>query len=161
MLVLGLVASLVVASPPVLNRCLALGLRLMRRQPLDVPLPASARRRSLGPPIPTWVLQGLAVDVLALPPGRPAGRSPLSVGGYAVASALGILVVLAPAGIGVREPALVAALSSVARAAPPWSSRAIRLLLTAADLLLGGLPTRSQRTVCPEREPWDQPKGDG
>jgi uncharacterized membrane protein YbhN (UPF0104 family) len=160
----GLVLSLFAASPPVLNRFLSLGLRLLRRPPLEHPLSARGLLAALGFAVASWALQGLAVYVFALPllggDGSPARLLALAVGGYAVASAAGIIVIIAPAGLGVREPALLAALSSeVATGSALVVVLVIRLAVTVADLLTGGvlamLPSgRAGRAVLSEaKEP--------
>ncbi len=64
----------------------------------------------------------------------------LSVGGYAFAWAVGMLVVVAPAGAGAREVALIAALASVlGGGAVLVLVLASRVLFTVADLMAAGL----------------------
>ncbi len=119
-------------------------MQLLRRPPLEKPLSARGVVAATGYAVAGWVLQGLAVYVLALPlleAGHDrAALAVLSVGGYAVASAAGIVVLIAPAGLGVREPALLAALTAQLTAgAALVVVLAIRLVLTVADLATGGL----------------------
>jgi hypothetical protein len=108
--------------PPVLNRLLALAMRLARRPPLPVPLSAGGILRAAAWALVSWLAYGVQVWVLA---GQlaPAGALLLAraTGAFAAAWCAGFLLVVAPAGAGVREAALV--------------------------LLLGGALTRPQATV--------------
>jgi glycosyltransferase 2 family protein len=113
---------LLVLLPPVLNRLLALVMRLAGRPPLPVPLSATGILRAAGWALASWLAYGLHVWVLA---GQLGAGGPLLVarvtGAFAAAWCAGFLLVVAPAGAGVREAALV--------------------------LLLGGVLTRPQATV--------------
>jgi glycosyltransferase 2 family protein len=114
--------ALLVLVPPVLNRLLALAMRLARRPPLPGPLSAGEILRAAAWALVSWLAYGLHVWVLA---GQlAAGGPPLlarAVGAFAAAWCAGFLLVVVPAGAGVREAALV--------------------------LLLGGVLTRPQATV--------------
>jgi glycosyltransferase 2 family protein len=86
-----------------------------------------------------WVVFGLHVAMLGASVG---GEGPdlllRSIGGWALAWSVGFLVVVAPAGLGVREAALALVLGP---ALPPGGAAAVallsRLVMTAADLLWG------------------------
>ena len=71
-----------------------------------------------------WVFYGLHAFLLV---GDIAGRSLhillLSAGGYALAWAVGFVLIPFPGGIGPREIALIAVLSPVTARGPRWSSR--------------------------------------
>jgi uncharacterized membrane protein YbhN (UPF0104 family) len=85
-----------------------------------------------------WIL---AVSVGASPPEALA----LCVAGTALAMTLGVLVVVAPSGLGVREAVLVAALSPVLSSSDALAVALVaRLAFTVADLLaaVGALPLR-------------------
>jgi uncharacterized membrane protein YbhN (UPF0104 family) len=87
------------------------------------------------------------------------GNSPhvllISLGAYAAASAAGILVIVAPAGLGVREPVLVAALASEVSAGRALVvALVVRLLASVADLGTGTFWALLPRTRTP-REPSD------
>jgi hypothetical protein len=114
--------ALLVTVPPVLNRLLALGMRLARRPPLPAPLSARGILRAAGWALVSWLAYGLHVWVLA---GQLAPAGPLllarATGAFAAAWCAGFLLVVVPAGAGVGEAALV--------------------------LLLGGVLTRPQATV--------------
>ena len=114
--------TLVVLLPSVLNRMLALAMRVARRPPLPTPLSAAGILRAAGWALVSWLAYGLQVWVLAAQ-FTEAGL-PLAVratGAFAAAWCAGFLLVVVPAGAGVREAALV--------------------------LLLAGVLTRSQATV--------------
>jgi uncharacterized membrane protein YbhN (UPF0104 family) len=121
-LLAALPLALLVLVPPVLNRLLALVVRLARRPPLPRPLSAGGILRAVAWALVAWVAYGVHVWVLTGQFG--AGGLPLlarTTGAFAVAWCAGFLLVVVPAGAGVREAALV--------------------------LLLGGVLTRPQATV--------------
>lgn len=140
-LLTALVIGLVAATPPVLNRLVGLGLRLLRREPLQDPLSARGLARATMLASGSWTFQGLGVFVLAAPLGDSPGRLLLiSIGGYAAASAAGILLIVAPAGLGVREPVLIAALAAqLAAGAALVVALIVRLLASIVDLGTGSV----------------------
>jgi len=85
-----------------------------------------------------WLLWG--VHVWALATGLGADTSDtvaLSLGGFALAWSAGLLVVIAPAGVGVREAVLVAALSPVLDSADALVvALASRLFMSVGDFVL-------------------------
>ena len=114
--------ALLAAVPQVLNRLVALVLRLARRPPLPSPLSSAGLLRAAGWALLSWLAYGVHVWVLA---GQLTDAGPLllahATGAFAAAWCAGFLLMVAPAGAGVREAALV--------------------------LLLGGSLTRPQATV--------------
>jgi hypothetical protein len=126
--------------PRVLNPAIDRLLRLARRPPLEVPLTWRAVATATGWAVLSWVLYGLHIYLLAEHLGAPAGRTlALAVGGYAFAWCVGFLVIFAPAGAGVREVILVAALSPVLSVGKATAvALASRLLTTVADLVVAG-----------------------
>lgn len=148
-----IVPLLVVLHPGVLDRLINTMLRVLGRDPLE-------RRTSLrGTAVASfwatvsWVAAGLQVWALAVALGAPTTTRTLAlaIGGYALAWVIGFVVVIAPAGAGAREVALVAVLSPVLdRGAVLVVVLASRVLFTAVDLTLAGLGTavgRGGRTV--------------
>ena len=127
--------------PRVLNPLLDRMLRLARRPPQEVPLTGRAILAATLWSVGYWVLNGLSVWMLAVRLGAPDGRTfLLATGGFAFAWCAGFLVVLAPAGAGVREVVLVAALSPVLDVGKATAVALVsRLLTTIADLLAAGL----------------------
>lgn len=132
--------GVVVLHPRVLNGALALALRLLRRPPLEQPLPGRGIAAVALWLLAFWVAAGLHVWVLAVDLGAPVGRSlPAAVGGFALAFCAGVLVVLLPAGAGVREVALTAALGTVLPAGAAVAIALVsRFLLAVTDGLLAG-----------------------
>lgn len=127
--------------PRVLNPVIDRLLRLARRPPQEQPLTLRAIVTAVLWAVGYWILSGLQIWLLAVRLGAPDGRAlALSIGGFAFAWCVGFLVVLAPAGAGVREAVLVAALHPVLG---PGKALAIalmsRLLTTIADVLTAGI----------------------
>jgi glycosyltransferase 2 family protein len=132
--------GLLLLAPPVLTRLVAVLLRLLRRPPLDAPLSWPGVSAAVGWALVMWSAYGVHLWLLVRPQDT-SGRADLlllSLGGYALAWTAGFLVVVAPAGAGVREAALVAALAPVL-AAPAALAVAVlsRVLMTLGDLAWG------------------------
>ncbi len=90
----------------------------------------------------SWFTAGLQVFALVVSLGAPvsARTLALSVGGYALAWAVGLVVVIAPAGAGARELALAAALSVVLDGGAVVVVVLLsRVLFSVADLALAGV----------------------
>jgi hypothetical protein len=105
---------LVLLVPKVINGLLARALRLLRRGPLEVPLAGRDIVRGSLWTLLYLLVQGSHVWVLAMGFGAdPVESFPVAVGGFAIAFALGPLLVVLPAGAGVREAVLVVLLSTV------------------------------------------------
>jgi glycosyltransferase 2 family protein len=140
------VACAVALTPPVLTRLVGLGLRLLRRPPLEASVTWPGMLRAAGWSLGSWLSYGMCVWVLAMGAGAPAGESFLvCLAGVALAMTAGFLVVVAPSGIGVREAVLVAALSPVLDTGEALSvALVVRLAFTLADLLAAAatLPIR-------------------
>ena len=124
--------------PPVLNPVVNRLLRLFRRPELDRPFALRSLLRAASWQLVVWVLTGVQGYLLVAGIGAPGGRSFfIAVGGFALAFAAGVLVIPAPAGAGVRETALVAALSPVLHVGPALAVALLsRALSTLADLTL-------------------------
>ena len=76
-----------------------------------------------------------------------------AVGAYALAWTLGLLVVFAPAGLGVREVVLVVALAPVVDAGAALVVAVLsRLVMTVADVGWAGLAVLVSRAPAPEQE---------
>jgi hypothetical protein len=132
---------LVGLHPRVLNPALDRLLRLARRPAQEVPLTGRAVGGATVWAVLCWVFYGLSVWLLAVRLGAPEGRTLLlAIGGFAFAWCAGFLVVLAPAGAGVREVVLVASLSPVLSVGKATAvALASRLLTTVGDLLAAAL----------------------
>ncbi|GAA4769327.1 lysylphosphatidylglycerol synthase domain-containing protein [Microbacterium gilvum] len=139
---------LVLLLPPVMNRLLALLWRVLRLAPLDTAFTSRGIGIATGWSLLAWVAAGLSVAALAVGLGAPPSLSTIvqGTGGYALAWVAGFVVVFAPAGAGVRELVLAAALGgtlpSVAIVALVLASRVV---LTAVDLVVAGAGVAAAR----------------
>lgn len=102
----------VLAWPALLNRIVALGLRILRREPLEESLSARAVLTTVGLYALAWILFGVHILVLALAVGGGPGVTLASLTGYALAGSLGMLTVILPAGLGARDGILALVLAS-------------------------------------------------
>jgi glycosyltransferase 2 family protein len=103
---------LVCLYPPMLNRLLRLGFRILRRDPPDQALSGKVITVAMGWYVVSWIFYGLQIYVMALRVGvRPAGGLPLCIGAFALSWAIGF-VTPSPAGAGFRDVLLVLFLST-------------------------------------------------
>lgn len=100
---LSLPVALAFLAPAVLNRLLALAMRLLRREPLEHPMTTRGTAAAAGWALLGWCVVGFQVWLVGL--GLGLGRSSLVqvIGAYAIAWVAGFVVVVAPAGLGPRE----------------------------------------------------------
>lgn len=128
--------------PPVLTRLVQVLLRVLRRDPLERPLSRRGVGAALGWALAMWAAYGVHLWLLVRPQDTE-GRADLlllSLGAYALAWTAGFLFVVAPAGAGVREVALIAALAPVLDAAAALAVAVLsRVLMTLGDLAWGAL----------------------
>lgn len=164
--VLAIPLLAVVFWPRLLNWGIALGLRLLRREPLEHRLSGRAVFASSAYLVGAWVCSGLHVLVLAhAVADRPVDGSRLlvaTVGGFALASALSMFAVILPAGVGLREGILVLLLSPLISLSGATAVVVLaRFLTILSDVLfaLGGwvwarshhlITTRADRLADPE-----------
>ncbi len=127
--------------PRVLNPLIDRLLRLAKRPPQEVPLTGRAVLVAVLWALACWLFYGVQIWLLAVRLGAPDGRAfLLATGGYAFAWCVGFLVILAPAGAGVREVVLVASLSPVLSVGKATAIALMsRLLTTVGDLLSAGI----------------------
>jgi len=150
---LVLPVGLVCLAPPVLTRLVGLLLRLLRRAPLERPLSLRGVGTALLWAVGMWLAYGVHLWLLVAPLAaeRDAGLLLLAVGAYALAWTAGFLFVIAPAGAGVRELALVAALAPVLDRGGALAVAVLsRVLMTVGDLvwgLVGGAAHRRPRVA--------------
>ena len=134
--------GLVALAPPVLTRLVAVLLRVLRRDPLERSLSARGVGAATGWALVMWSAYGAHLWLLVRPQDTQ-GRADLlllSLGAYALAWTAGFLFVIAPAGAGVRELALIAALAPVLDAAAALAVAVLsRVLMTLGDLLWGAV----------------------
>jgi uncharacterized membrane protein YbhN (UPF0104 family) len=105
----------VVLHPAVMGRLVDRALRIVSKEGLPERTTARGTIKAMLWAIGSWVGAGLQVWALSVPLGADANISTavLLVGGYALAWAVGFVVIIAPAGAGAREVALAAVLSTV------------------------------------------------
>lgn len=135
----GVAACLVVAVRPAV---LGLVTRLARRLPRLGSLPgapaAGPVRRALACSLGAWVAFGLHLWLVAAPLGMAGGRGLVTAtGAFALAWVVGFLIVLAPAGVGVREAELMVVLGpAVGTGGALAVSLASRFLVVLAEVVL-------------------------
>jgi len=126
--------------PPLLNRAVAVGLRLLRRDPPEHDLSGRAVLTSVGLLLGAWLCFGVHTMVLAAAVSGTGDLGGLALGagsGYALAASLGMLAVVAPAGVGVREAVLVLLLGTTMTVSSATAVVLLsRLVITLADVLL-------------------------
>jgi glycosyltransferase 2 family protein len=133
--------------PKVLNPLLNKLFKLAKRPGLERPLTGRVLAHALAWAFTAWIFNGLQIWILAEKFGAPAGKTALiALGGYAFAWCVGFVVVIAPAGAGVREVLLIAALSPVIGTGPATAVTLVsRAVNTISDLLVAGAAAASRR----------------
>jgi glycosyltransferase 2 family protein len=131
--------SMILLSPPILNRTLKLLLQLLRRPTLYQAATLRGLAVSTWWALLSWSLNGLTIYLLM---GRLAGLGGevllASTAGYALSWVAGFLFIIAPAGAGVREAVMVAVLSvQTTTAAALTVALVSRGLAVVADALAG------------------------
>jgi glycosyltransferase 2 family protein len=130
----------VVVWPGTVTRAGRLATRLLRR-PAPVHSPsARGLRWAVATQTLSWLVSGLHLWLLAVAMGAPPARSlALCVGGFGLATVVGLLSVVTPDGLGVREAVLLAALAAVLPVpAATVVALASRLVTTVGEVALGG-----------------------
>ncbi len=114
---LCVVVGLVALSPPVLNRLIALGLRLLRREPIEHALTAPAIALATVYSVLSWTFLGAGCWVLAQPMADDAHTAGqvfvVAVFGYVMAAVIGMISFFLPAGVGVRDGVFLVMLSGL------------------------------------------------
>jgi uncharacterized membrane protein YbhN (UPF0104 family) len=131
----------VVVYPPVLNRILHFALVRLKRPVFELRMSYPRILRILGIYFIDWTIQGLGCFLLinAFYP-LPLSRLPMLLGGYAVSWMLGFLVLVAPAGLGVREGIYTVVLRSVMpEPVAIISALVTRVWMTCSELLMAGI----------------------
>jgi hypothetical protein len=150
--------GIVCLHPRILNPLLNKLFKLVKRPGLDRPLSGRVLLNAIAWSFVTWLFNGLQCWLLAEKFGAPAGKTILlALGGYAFAWCVGFVVVIAPAGAGIRDALLVAALSPVIGAGPAFAVALVsRAVNTISDLLVAGAALASRRRL---RDAGDEGKG--
>jgi hypothetical protein len=146
---------LVLFVPAFVNRLLGLALRVVRRPGLERPLSAREIAEGTAWSLLFWLVYGGHVWLLVLGLGGDPWRSlPVAIGGFALAFSLGPLLVVLPAGAGVREAVLIVLLGTVlttpAATAVALTSRLILMVTDGVLALAAALAARrSPRRAAP------------
>lgn len=152
-------AGVAVMYPPVLRRLMTLAARVLKRPAFDVPISGRGILGAALWSVLMWVLFGAHAWLIARDlAGTGEVTFPVMTGAFALSWVVGFLVILAPAGVGIREAALVVALGGALT--PPGAlalALVSRVLMTLGDALMAGLsllgggvtPGRRQRSSGP------------
>jgi uncharacterized membrane protein YbhN (UPF0104 family) len=135
-------AGVIVLSPRVLNRLVRVALRLTSPRTTAIAIDAGSILRAVAWCLTWWIAAGVHAYVLARSL-SPAVRPAAVIGSFALAWVVGLLVVIAPAGVGAREGALVLLLGDAVTTSDALAlglvSRALFILgdLACAALVVG------------------------
>lgn len=148
---LSVPVGIVLLSPAVFNRLIALALRLTKRGGPAPEISGAAVLRSSGWALVMWLAFGAHAWFLATGLGASGAADAATVtGAFALAWVVGFLVVIAPAGAGPREAALVLALAPVMGAVDAFVLALIsRLLMVVGDVVAAGIFARGQSAAPP------------
>ncbi|MDA0642347.1 lysylphosphatidylglycerol synthase domain-containing protein [Nonomuraea ferruginea] len=134
-------ALLVLLEPKVINAVIGYGLRRLKRPPLERPLTRKGMLAALGWAFAGWACYGIHLYFVA-----PQGGVVFAVGAFALSWCLGIMTFVVPAGAGVREVAMVAALAPVMPAGPAIAvALSSRVVIVLGDLICAGVAGLSAR----------------
>jgi hypothetical protein len=135
--------------PKFLNPLLNKLFKFAKRAPLDIPIAARTIALAVAWQIVAWLFQGLQIWILAEKFGSPIGRTLLiALGAWAFAWCIGFLAIFVPAGAGIREFLLVAALGPLIGSAPALAVALVsRAINTISDLLCAGAAVASARGI--------------
>jgi glycosyltransferase 2 family protein len=139
--------------PKILNPLLNRLFKIVKRPPLDTPITARTLALATLWQVVAWLFQGLQIWVLVENFHAPMGKSLLiSLGGWAFAWCVGFLIIFLPAGAGVRDFLLVAALGPMIGNGPALAVALVsRGVSTVSDLLVAGIGAfRRPRFTAPE-----------
>jgi hypothetical protein len=137
--------------PKVLNPLLNKLFALAKRPSLERPVTGRVVLHALAWALFSWLFNGLQIWLLADRFGGPAGKTILlSLGGYAFAWCVGFVVVIAPAGAGIRDPLIIAALAPAIGYNPALAVMLVsRAVNTISDLLMAAIAFAGLRRVGP------------
>jgi uncharacterized membrane protein YbhN (UPF0104 family) len=137
-IIAAVVVALFLLTPPVLRRLIALVMRVIRPKAVPPHLTTKSVGAMVGWSVLSWLFFGSHIWVLVIAFGGDPWTTILpSVSGYALAWAIGFLIVIAPAGAGVREAIMVLLFGSILSAGTTVGLVVVsRLALVLVDLSL-------------------------
>lgn len=140
--------------PAVLNRVLSTALRLLRRPPLEERVSLRGIATSAGWSGLAWVVSGLQIWALSdSMASLGAADTLVCIGAYALAWSAGFLFVVAPAGAGVREAAMTAALSPIMPTSAALTVALLSRAVTTAGDVAAAAVAGLLRSGRPDEEP--------
>jgi uncharacterized membrane protein YbhN (UPF0104 family) len=134
-------ATAAATYPPLLNRILSFALTRLRRPVFRLEMSYLQILGTVGLYLLDWLIQGLGCFILinSFYP-LPLGKLPVLLGGYAMSWMLGFLVLVAPAGLGVREGIYTIILRTVMPEPVAIISALItRVWMTVSELVMAGV----------------------
>ena len=136
-------------APPILRRLLDFALKIIRQEPLERRVSWRGLAEAVGLAALGWLLSGMGVWLLVSDMARGGLHLALiSVGAYALAVTVALLLVVFPSGIGAREVIMVAALAPVLpQGAALAVALVVRAVTTASDLAWGGIAAALARSA--------------
>jgi uncharacterized membrane protein YbhN (UPF0104 family) len=149
-----LVVGLIALSPPVLNRLIRLGLKILRRDGQLPELGSAAFTRAIGWSLLSWLCFGLALFSLISAESAVTWSALLGgISGYALSWIAGFVAILVPAGVGVREAVLVLVLGGTL-AGPTIFGIALvhRIFMTLGDIVMLAFTRRQRAQILAEPE---------
>jgi uncharacterized membrane protein YbhN (UPF0104 family) len=140
--------------PRIVTWCLNTALKLVKRPPLEHPVGLGTTLVAVGWTMLGWTLYGVHMWLLCMAVGgEGAGLFFQAAGAYALAFVVGLLVFIAPGGIGAREAGLVVVLGPVLPPGGPILVALVsRVLLTLVDLALAGVAFLMGRVTPPVQD---------
>ncbi len=159
-LLLAIPIAVVLFVPRLLNAIIALGLRLLRRAPLEHQLSGRAVISTVVVMVLAWVAFGVHTLLLAQAVSADGTAHPdlgvAAITGYALSVSLGMLTIVLPAGLGAREGLLTLVLATAiptpAAAAVAITSRFIVTIVDVVVALAGWLYARSHHLIASRAE---------
>jgi len=132
---------LLIIYPPLLRRIVNFILRRLRQPAIDIRLSFGRIAALVGLYLSMWLAQGLGFFILINSFYRiPMAELPVVVGGYALAWILGFLVLISPAGLGVREGIMTFALRLIMPEPVAIIAALLgRVWITVAEVLAAGI----------------------
>ena len=148
--------------PPVIKFGLDRVLRVLGKAPLEGSVGRGGMARALGWTTVGWLCYGASAwFLISVFAGKGAGSYALSLGAYALAWAVGFLIIFFPGGIGPREVALIAVLAPVMPSASALVVALVsRVVMTAGDLVWAGAGLAIGRASRPAGRGDNQPSPD-